>query len=149
MHDQCSIRWIAEEVCDMTSVNDSADGSPVTLLLGLELDPAVDPEEAERLGRQLRLAIGELDVDNIVPIATAEVPEGAKGAGLDWGALLVTFGAAGGVFTSVVAVVHDWLMRHVSAEQVSLTIDNDTIVLGRASSEEREKLIDAWVRRHS
>lgn len=118
-------------------------------MLALGLDSDTDPEEAERLGQQLRMEVLRLDVENVKPALPDVAPEGAKGPGLDWGTLLVTFGAAGGVFTSVVAVARDWLSRHVSAQRISLTIDDDTIVLGRASSEERAKLIDVWVQRHS
>ena len=121
----------------------------MVLALALGLDPAIDPDQAERLGQQLRMEIAQLDVEDVRPALPHVAPEGAKGSGLEWGTLLVTFGAAGGVFTSVVAVVRDWLSRHFSVQQVSLTIDDDTIVLGRASPEERAKLIDAWVRRHS
>ena len=54
-----------------------------------------------------------------------------------------------GVFTSVIAVVQDWLARHSAAQSIKMTIDDDTIELGRASVQEREELISAWVRRHS
>ena len=74
---------------------------------------------------------------------------GPQGAGVDWGSLLVTLDAAGGVVTSVIAVAQDWLARHSAAQSIKMTIDADTIELGRASVQEREELISTWVRRHS
>jgi hypothetical protein len=125
------------------------DGDGRNLLLVLELDPEADSDEAERLGRQLRAELAQLDVDAVNPAVSGAVPEGAKGAAVDWGSLLVTFAAAGGVFTSLIGVARDWLARHGSAQRIAMTIDNDTIILDRASIQERQELIGAWVRRHS
>lgn len=129
--------------------NGEADDDQRRLLLMLKLDPEAEPDEAERLGRQLRAELTQLDVEAVVPASTASEPDGAKGVGVDWGALLVTLSAAGGVFTSLIAVVQDWLARHASAQRITMTIDNDTIILDRASMREREELIKVWVRQHS
>jgi hypothetical protein len=126
-----------------------ADDGQRTLLLVLELDPEAEPDETERVSRQLRVELTQLDVEAVDPAIVAEEPEGAKGVAVDWGALLVTFSAAGGVFTSLIAVARDWLARHGSAQRITMTMDNDTIILDRASMQEREELINAWVRRHS
>jgi hypothetical protein len=119
------------------------------LLLVLELEPAAESDEAERLGQQLRSELAQLDVEAVKPVPISDVPEGAKGGAVDWGSLLVTLSAAGGVFTSVIALTQDWLARHGAAQGIKLTIDNDTIVLDRATTEEREQLIGTWVQRHS
>jgi hypothetical protein len=119
------------------------------LLLVLELEPEADADEAERLGRQLRRDLTQLDVEAVNPVTVTDVPKGAKGGAVDWGSLLVTFSAAGGVFTTVIAMAQDWLDRHSAAQRIKMTIDNDTIVLDRASEQEREQLIGTWVRRHS
>jgi hypothetical protein len=129
--------------------NGEANDDQRRLLLMLELDPEAEPDEAERLGRQLRAELTQLDVEAVDPASTADEPEGAKGAGVDWGTLLVTFAAAGGVFTSLIAVAQDWLARHGSAQRISMTIDNDSITLDRTSVREREELINVWVRQHS
>jgi hypothetical protein len=128
---------------------DETDGDPRNLLIELQLDADADSEEAERFGRQLRAELAQLDVEAVSPLVSADVAPGAKGAGVDWGSLLVTLSAAGGVITSVIAVVQDWLARHNAAQSIKMTIDDDTIVLGRASVQEREELISVWVRRHS
>lgn len=129
--------------------SDETDGDPRNLLIELRLVPDADSEEAERFGRQLRAELAQLDVEAVSPMTSADVAQGAKGAGVDWGSLLVTLSAAGGVITSVIAVVQDWLARHSAAQSVKMTIDDDTIELGRASAQEREELISVWVRRHS
>jgi hypothetical protein len=119
------------------------------MLLVLELEPAAESDEAERLGQQLRSELAQLDVEAVRPATITDVPEGAKGGAVDWGSLLVTLSAAGGVFTSVIAMAQQWLIRHSAAQRIKVTIDNDTIVLDRASGQEREKLISTWVQRHS
>jgi hypothetical protein len=128
---------------------EGADGDQRKLVIEVQLDPDADTEEAERFGRQLRAELVELDVEAVNPIISADVPHGAKGAAVDWGSLLVTFTAAGGILTSVIAVVQNWLVRHGAAQGIKITIDQDTIELGRASAQEREELISTWVRRHS
>ena len=132
----------------MSCYGEAGDGQR-TLLLVLELDPEAEPDEAERLGRHLRIELTRLDVEAVDSAIPPEEPEGAKGVAVDWGALLVTFGAAGGVFTSLIAVARDWLTQHRSAQRITMTIDNDSITLDRASVQERQELISAWVRRHS
>ena len=134
--------------CEM-SRGSGTDGDPRNLLIELQLDPDADSREAERFGRQLRAELAQLDVDAVSPMVSADVAQGAKGAGVNWGSLLVTLSAAAGVVTSVIAVAQDWLARHSAAQSIKITIDNDTIELGRASAQEREELISAWVRRHS
>jgi membrane-associated two-gene conflict system component 1 (EACC1) len=134
--------------CEM-SRGDGTDGDPRNLLIELRLVPDADSEEAERFGRQLRAELAQLDVEAVSPMASADVAQGAKGAGIDWSSLLVTLNAAAGVITSVIAVVQDWLARHNAAQSIKVTIDGDTIELGRASVQEREELISAWVHRHS
>lgn len=133
------------------SRGDGTHGDPRNLLIELLLDPDADSGEAERFGRQLRAELAQLDVDAVSPMVmvSADVAQGAKGAGVNWGSLLVTLNAAGGVFTSVIAVVQDWLARHSAAQSIKITIDDDTIELGRASVQEREELISTWLLRHS
>lgn len=139
-------RWVwGAEMSD----SEGTDGGPRKLLIELQLDADADAGEAERFGRQLRSEIAQLDVEAVSPMVSAGVPQGAKGAGVDWGSLLVTLSGAGGVLTSVIGVVRDWLARHRAAQSIKITIDNDTIKLGRASIQEREELIGTWVRKHS
>jgi Effector Associated Constant Component 1 len=126
-------------------------GAHITTSLSLvvHVDPEVDPERAERLVRRLRGELTELDV-TVSPVAAGPPPEGAKGTDqVTLGALVVAFSASGGVFTTLVGTVRDWLDRQSGRHRVSMTIDGDTIELERASASERQQLLDAFVRRHS
>lgn len=118
------------------------------LLIVLELEPDADAEEIEQLGRQLRNRLRELDVGEVQPAPASETPDGAKGAAVDWGSLLLTLSAAGGVFTSVITLARDWLKGRATAKRLKITVENDTIELERATTVEREQLINAWVKRH-
>jgi hypothetical protein len=113
-------------------------------------DPELDPEAGERLIRQLRAEIAELDVESVRSEPFGTVPDGAKGTDpLTLGAIVVALGASGGVFTALVETVRDWLGRSSARHRVSLTIDGDTIELERASAAERRDLVDAYIRRHT
>lgn len=115
-------------------------------LLRLEADDA-DAEELDRLARRLRAELGELDVDlRAVPGAA---PDGAKAADpVTIGSLVVAFSAAGGVFPGLVETLKDWLGRQAGKHRIKMTIDGDTVELERATSSERQQLIEAFVRRH-
>jgi hypothetical protein len=132
------------------SAGEMDDGSR-DMLIEVQLAPDADPADAERLGRQLRGELLRLEVETIAPVASAVAPPETKAmaGALDWGSLLVTLSGAGGVFTSVIALARGWLTRHSAAQSIKITIDHDTIELGRASAQEREDLVAAWIRRHS
>jgi hypothetical protein len=115
-------------------------------LLHIEAADA-DAEELDRLARRLRAELGELDVDlRAVPGAA---PPGAKAADpVTVGSLMVAFSAAGGVFPGLVDTLREWLGRQAGRHKIKLTIDGDTVELERATTAERQQLIDAFVRRH-
>jgi len=119
------------------------------LLLVLEPEPGVDPDDVERSARRLRVELRELDVESVDSVMSGRAPEGAKGVDpLGLGALLITLSATGGVFTVLMHTARDWLARQATAHRISVTIDGDTIVLEKACAQERSELIDAYIRRH-
>lgn len=122
---------------------------PLELLLTLEPEVEADAEEVERLGRQLRGELANLDVDHIAPVAIAEPPQGAKGGEVvslvEW---LITMSGTGGVLATVVATLKDWLGRRGAAHKVKLTIDGDSLELDAATPAERSELIETFIRRH-
>jgi hypothetical protein len=134
----------------LLATNDVAAGDGERgLRLVIRTGPGAEPEEVERLTRQLRAELGELDVAATIPSSSEPIPEHAKaGGGVDLGTLLVTMSGAGGVFPMIIATIRDWLDRSRSAQGISMTIDGDTITLPRASQPEREELIRTWVARH-
>jgi hypothetical protein len=131
-----------------------SDGGPagtVDILLELKADPESDPEEQELATRRLRRELLELDAGPARPaVAAAPPPPGSKAADpVTIGAIVLALSASGGVFAAVVETVRDWLNRQAARHQITMTIDGDSIELTRASAEERQALIDAFVRRHS
>jgi hypothetical protein len=133
----------------MAHVNEEADGDLQTLTLVFHPDLESTPDEVDRMSRQLRSQLKSLDVEAVDRIDQDEAPEGAKGDPSSWMAMLVTLSTAGGVFTSLLGVVGNWLASHTGTHRISLTIDSDSIELDRASIEERRELIDAFIHRHS
>ena len=122
----------------------------MNLLLVLEPDPELDPEACERLIRQLRAELVELDVESVVPAMGGTAPDGAKGTDpVTLGAVIVALSASGGVFTGLIETLRDWLGRHAGRHRISVTIDGDTIELERATAGQQRELVDAYVRRHS
>jgi hypothetical protein len=133
----------------MAGADPAAEDGVLRLHVQWDPDPDADAEETERLARQLRAELRDLDVDDVTATGAADAPAGAKGVdAAAVGDLLVTMSASGGVFASVVAVVRAWLARRGGADTVKLTIDGDTLELGRASAEERADLIRTFVQTH-
>jgi hypothetical protein len=121
----------------------------VELTVVLEPDPDTDPEDRERLGRQLRDELQALDVDEVAALDSGPPPAGAKsGTGVALTEWLVTLSAGGGVFVTVIATIKDWLARRTDAHKVTVTIDGDTLELSAATPVERAELIDTFVHRH-
>jgi hypothetical protein len=121
----------------------------VEVTVVLEPEPGTDPEDRERLGRQLQDELRALDVDDVSTIEGGPPPEGEPSgggaAGTGW---LVTLSAGGGVFVTVIATLKDWLARRSEAHTVTVTIAGDTLELSAATPVERAELIEAFVRRH-
>lgn len=115
----------------------------------LEPDPGTDPEDVERLGRQLGNELRALDVDDVAAVDGAPPPEGAKsGVVMSLTEWLVTLSGSSGVFVTVIGTVKDWLSRRAGAHKVSVTIDGDTLELSGVTPVERAELIETFVRRH-
>ncbi|MGI9003861.1 MAG: effector-associated constant component EACC1 [Pseudonocardia sp.] len=125
-------------------------GELVSLLLVLYPDPELDSEAGERLARRLRAELVELDVESIAPVVGETLPEGAKGTDLvTLGELIVVLSASGGVFVALIGTLRDWLGRQSGRHRLSVTIDGDTLELERASAEQQQALVDAYVQRHA
>jgi hypothetical protein len=121
----------------------------VEVLVALEPDPGTDPEDVERLGRQLRNELRALDVDDVAVVDGGPPPDGAKsGAAASLTEWLVTLSAGGGVFVTVIGTLKDWLSRRGAAHKLTVTIDGDTLELSNATQTERADLIETFVRRH-
>ncbi|WP_097260173.1 effector-associated constant component EACC1 [Streptomyces sp. TLI_55] len=128
----------------------AAVGRMVDVRVDLSPDPEFGAEAGERAARQLRSELSELDVESLRVLVSGPAPDGAKGSdALAVGAVVVALSASGGVFTSLVETVRDWLGRSAARHRVSLTIDGDTIELEHATADERRALVEAYIRRHT
>ena len=114
----------------------------------LEPAPETDPEDRERLGRQLRNELRGLDVDEVAPLDGGPAPPGSKGVATALTEWLVTLSGGGGVFVAVIGTIKAWLGGRAGAHKVSVTIDGDTLELSSATAEERAELVETFVRRH-
>jgi hypothetical protein len=122
----------------------------VSLRIVVAPDPDLDAEKGERLTRQLRTEIAELDVESVDLAAESSVPDGAKAVDPAMvGAIVVALSASGGVLPTVVGTVRDWLGRQSRPHRVSMTIGGESIEMDRASADQQRALVDAFVRRHS
>jgi hypothetical protein len=119
------------------------------VLLGLTPDGDADPEEVEELAARLRAELRELDIEALRPLSDGAPPDGAKAVDpVTVGAVVLALSAPGGVLTSLVETLRDWLGRQSARNRISVTIDGDTLELEQASADERRELIDQFVRRH-
>jgi hypothetical protein len=113
-------------------------------LLELQLDASDgDAEELERLTRQLRGQLEELDVDAVEPISAGHAPEGTKA--VDWvviGGLVVRYGPAG--VSAVVRTVQAWVARD-ARRSVTIRDGDRELVLTAATADQQERLVEAFL----
>lgn len=130
--------------------NGYALGRTVEVVVVFGPGPGLDPELADRAARQLRAELAGLDIESIQNAPGKPAPEGAKGAeAATIAEIIMTMSASGGALTMTIAAIKEWLARQSQRHHVSVTIDGDTIDLDHASADERRRLVDAYVRRHS
>ena len=115
------------------------------LVINTTLD--TDDRELDRLTRQLRREILEMDVEDVALVESEEAPAGAKGDTITLGALLVTAAASGSLFPGLFDLLKSWLTRH-GLRSVTLEIDGDKLEVKGISAKEQQQLIDAWMSRH-
>ena len=102
-----------------------------------------DAEELERLTRQLRGRLEELNVDAVEPILGGTAPAGTKA--VDWavlGGLLVRYGPAG--VSAVVRTVQAWVARD-ARRSVTIRAGDRELVLSAATAEQQERLVEAFL----
>lgn len=122
----------------------------VRVHLAIQSDDEFDPEHVERLTRQLRAELTDLDVEFVGLKSALPAPDNAKGTDpVTLGALIVALSASSGVFTALIETLRDWLDRHSGRHRISMTIDDDSIELERASDAQQQALLDAYLRRHT
>jgi hypothetical protein len=105
-----------------------------------------DAEELADLAGGLRAELLDLDEVLVTPYAAEAAPAGAKGLGTLAGWLVTQFGSLDGL-RAAVAVVRGWVGR--TGRTVEVSIDGDVLKLTGATSQQQEKIVDAWLARHA
>lgn len=105
-----------------------------------------DVDELAVLTERLRVELLELDVDSVVPLTEGNAPEHAKGLASIAGALVVQLGTLEGLRAFVNAVRH-WVSR--TNRTVEVRVGDDLLRLTGVTSEQQEKIIDAWLTRQA
>ncbi len=114
------------------------------LVLRVNPAPDGDAEELTELTRRLRSELLSLDVQSVEPLIVDGTPENAKGVEEMTGWLTVHLGLEG--LRALLAKVVEWALRNDRTVEVS--VGSDVLKLGRATREQQEKIIDAWLARH-
>jgi hypothetical protein len=89
-------------------------------------------------------------VESVSPMPGPPAPEGAKvGDPASWSTLLLTLAASGGVLTTVIGTLRDWLLRQPAPAVIEVSMGGDSIKLeGSSTKEERQRLVEAFIARH-
>ena len=115
--------------------------------LVLQVYPAPDDDAGElaEMAMLLRAELFELDVQGIEQLSGEAIPEGAKGVAAVAGWLAVTLGPE--ALRRILGRVADWVTRNDRVVEVSY--GRDSLKLSKATPEQQQKIIDAWLTRHT
>jgi hypothetical protein len=121
----------------------------VDLIIHLDVGTDQDLRGLERASVNLRSELGRLDgVESVQPLSLGKAPVGSKVADpLSAGSILMTLAASGGVLTSLIGVLKDWLGRR-EGRKISLQIGQDKLEITGLPTEAEKELIEAFFRKH-
>jgi hypothetical protein len=109
----------------------------------------VDERELDELTAKLRRQLLELDVARVERRTSVEVPEGAKAFDVAVvGSLVLTAAQTASMLVPVINAIRGWLGGRAD-RTVEVEIAGDRIRIEGASSADQERLIAAWVARHT
>jgi hypothetical protein len=108
-----------------------------------------DQEELERSTHQLREELLDLNLESVDLVKKGDPPKGSKAGEevVSWGSLLVSLAASGGALPGLIGTVQSWLSRKEN-QKITMQIGADKLEMTGISSEQQDKLIDAWINRH-
>ncbi|WP_182872952.1 effector-associated constant component EACC1 [Microbispora sp. H10670] len=115
------------------------------LKVSLDAGSEADEIEIERLSRNLRGELLDLDVDDVRHLPDSAPANAKAGDGAIWTTLLVTLSASGGVITTIIAAINGWLSRRQEPVTVTVQFGDNSITLPNATDEERRLLLDAFI----
>jgi hypothetical protein len=105
-------------------------------------DVAGDLDELTAL---LRSELLDMDVQSVEQLSDEEIPEGAKGVGDIAGWLVVNLSPD--AILTVVTKVADWVTRN--RREVEVSYGGDTLKLGKATREQQQRIVDAWLAKNA
>lgn len=119
----------------------------------LHLDAGEDSDalEIDELTTKLRGELIQLDVDSVERPAVGAAPPGSKAVDVAaLGTLVVGLANSAEAIKGVINSIRDWLTRQKQPQRsVKVQMGGDTLELTGVSSEEQERLVAAWIDRHS
>ncbi len=119
----------------------------IKVIINFEIE--IHAEDIEISTRNLYEEIVLLDIENINLDKVGIAPNKSKsGEIINWGSMLVTLMATGGVATTLINSIQSWLTRF-EHRSITLEIDNDKLTITGVSSEEQTHLINTWINRHT
>ena len=104
-----------------------------------------DAEEIADLVAELHAELLSVDGASVAPLSAEAAPAGAKGLGDVAGWLVAQFGTLDGL-RALVAAVRGFSSR--TGRTVEVSIGGDSLKVTGATSQQQEKIIDAWLARH-
>ena len=108
--------------------------------------PTAGDEDRESLALALREELLSTDVGDVHPVPTGPAPEGSRGVdAAALGQLLVTVPASLAAVAELINAVRGWLSRASDGRTVELTLGGNSLRLDKASTQEQERLIEAFL----
>ena len=118
------------------------------LIIDKEPDEDIEDEELDKLAQQLLEDLSELDLESPDWDITEQIPDDAKAVEpVTIGSLLIA-AASGGVITSLINLLKDWLIRNERGSITIETKEGDKISITGITSEKILKVYDDWKKRH-
>ena len=123
-------------------------GNNIQLTVTLDAKPDTDAEDLERLTRQLRDELSELDVQADL-VTGGSAPANTKaGDVIEWGTLLLTLAASGGVITALINAIQAWLTNRNQPATITIETGGDKLQITGNPSPEQQQLVKAFLHRH-
>ena len=117
------------------------------LIVTLDAEPDTDAEDLERLTRQLRDELSELDVQADL-VTGGSAPANTKaGDVIEWGTLLLTLAASGGVITALINAIQAWLTNRNQPATITIETGGDKLQITGNPSPEQQRTIEAFLQR--
>jgi hypothetical protein len=115
--------------------------------VALALDENAELAEIEERTLQLRRELLDLDLEEVRQPTVDTIPDGAKAADATLVGMLVVTASREAV-SAVIHLLSDWLSR-TGGRSVKVQVGTDVLELSRASKEDQERLVDAFLARQT